>query len=657
MAFNWKNRNVTYKHVNISINKITKEAPWYHQLGAVLADNTSQTNDSTTYVSGILIFNKKLKGDENKSFLILRIGVKETLKLNVDTDILENNHIFIKFYKVMPPKASPAATNNCRLMYAVEDPDSSEHQKELYKHPQMIEVNEDGTFELPIGDYGRRGWEIIYISKTQELYKYLYRYNNEPYLPIDNLTIDFSNNGRLVKKNEVEKVTEPDKYNMCEYKIPYFGIQNRSIIGTGYYGGALYENNNFQTKNKVKPFNSTQPQYWNLSTENYEIIYNGEVSIDQDDQVNLSWVSNSSLSYDLKLTTKGQSVTYQLNPQDEVILYVRRPGIYKIIQPIPYTKITDLTSYRIDYNKLQTSGIVDYLAYQKTGGGNWATYISGISGSFSSTGEISFVDTMDIIPLSLNMPSILSSVRFSSLSFPTTTHYGNIYRCTILPPTSDLYKFYSHIVKYQTKTFTNTIKNNPYDSWNSNPMKINSQVNFSNRCYIGDNISENNTKEWTGLYNCTVTANIPTLDTSKTINIDFNNEAQFNTFIRGDKIPDSSSYYKPVLNFLKLGGSINSKNTTAGIIDFTSKGILGIQDNQTDDWNKINIRVTSDNYENFDTESYYINETQKNTQNGLMTPNPPQQYALKNWIGWSTRELPTSYAIWVVIWRWGNKTN
>ena len=654
MAFNWKNRNITYKHINISTFKITKDAPWYNQLGATLADSTDITNDTITFVSGILIFNKKLQGDENKTFSILNIGIKEILKLNIDADVLENNHIFIKFYRVMPPKASPAATQNLRLMYAVENPDSNEHQQELYKHPQMIEVDADGTFELPIGNYGRRGWEIVYVSKTEEFYKFLYRYNNEPYLPIDNLTIDFSSNGKLVKKDEVEKVTEPDKYNMCEYKIPYFGIQNRSIIGTGYYGGALYENNNFKTKNKIKPFNSIEPQYWNLSTENYEIIYNGEVNIDQNHLVSLLWLNQSRL----RLIVSNQSYDYNIGPKDEVILYVRRPGTYNITQPIPYTKITTSDPYDIDYNKLPT-GVVDLLAYRDFGSNRRATYVSGVTGRFFSKGEINFANSMDIISLSQNMPFLqsptLQFTNFSSTSYPTVSGIWT-YPCTPLQPASDLYKFYSHIIKYQTRTFTNTFTNAPYDSWNTNPMQVNYQSSYINRCYIGDNINESNTKQWTGQYDCIVTANIPTLDTSKTINIGFRNEAQFNTFIRGDKILDEF-YYQPILNFIKLGGSIDSTKTTAGIIDRTSKGILGIQNNQTDYWKSINIRVNTNSTSNFNTESYYINETQKNTQNGLKDIRPPIQHALKSWIGWSTEALDISYAIWVVIWRWSNITN
>lgn len=660
MAFNWKNRNVTYKHINLSINKITKDAPWYNQLGATLLDPSSQTNDNVTYNSGILIFNAKLKSDINKAFLILRIGIKEKLKLNVEADVLENNRIFIKFYRVMPPKASPAATQNLRLMYAVEDPDSSEHQKEIYKHPEMIEVNDDGTFELPIGDYGRRGWEIIYVSKTTELYKYLYRYQDKPYLPIDNLTIDFSNNGKLVKKDEIEKITEPDKNNMCEYKIPYFGIQDRSIIGTGYYGGALYENNNFTTKNKVKPFNSTKPRYWNLSNENYEIIYDGEVSMNDSTKI---IISKNRLLNNLIIAVGTSSTYYSLGEKDRVLLYVRRPGQYTITRSIPYfTYIydADINNSDIEYN-LNQWGVVDICkAWSKN---SRKGFYSNARGIFSSEGVLSF-NPMDIIGCDeyLNNRGLIT---FSTQSFP---HYrnpnnpDNLIPCQSFPQQTDLYRFYSHIIKQSTQSFLQTISwIDDEDPYNATPVMVSDVINKENYCFISDSASISkpySSKEWKGTYSLNVQANIPSL-TNKKVNITFKNEQQCNSLIQA-----SDGFYS-LLNFIKIGGSVEQQDTTAGLVDYNCLGLMGLLGNQKNNtklsWTPINFLrwIKDGDTRDYSGRSYYISESQStiNTQNVNDTISIPIQLGLKTWIGWSTRTLPTSYAIWVVIWRWSDKTN
>ena len=44
-----------------------------------------------------------------------------------------------------------------------------------YHHPEAVKLDDNGIGTFPAGDYGFRGWEIVYINKVkqnlQELYK------------------------------------------------------------------------------------------------------------------------------------------------------------------------------------------------------------------------------------------------------------------------------------------------------------------------------------------------------------------------------------------------------------------------------------------------------------------------------------------------------
>ena len=164
----FQSKQVSYKHKNISK---TDDAPeWYKQLdsSAKLIEGSYQRSHTTC-----LIYNPNQRIDERKSFPCIKITSTSTspFKIKFNGFDVENYDVYIKFYSVVTEWEN-SESSGPRLVYATIGDCMRGHP---YHHPEAIKLDGNGIGTFPAGDYGFRGWEIVYINKTkqnlQELYK------------------------------------------------------------------------------------------------------------------------------------------------------------------------------------------------------------------------------------------------------------------------------------------------------------------------------------------------------------------------------------------------------------------------------------------------------------------------------------------------------
>ena len=160
----FQSKQVSYKHKNIS--KTGSWVTWYQQLdsGARLIKGTYQKSNTTCF-----IYNPNQKIDEQKSFSCLRIT--DPCEIQFNGFDVANYDVYIKFYSVVTEWENNE-TSGPRLVYATIDNCMRGHP---YHHPEAVKLDDNGIGTFPAGDYGFRGWEIVYINKVkqnlQELYK------------------------------------------------------------------------------------------------------------------------------------------------------------------------------------------------------------------------------------------------------------------------------------------------------------------------------------------------------------------------------------------------------------------------------------------------------------------------------------------------------
>lgn len=293
---NFINTNVVSKHININMGHVNDKNPWYAQLGAHQAD-IGVYNDSFQPVSGVLLYSSQVKGDINSTYTCLNVGQSETLQLDDKIYDWEHNNIYIKFYQIMPPKTDTTSDINKRLTYSVYDPEDASHENEKYTHPQIIQVNDDGQFRIPGGQYGRRGWEVLIISKEQSANFFVN--NMTPFIPTENI--------KLIDK---VKSTKTDTLNGT-YKTTlgnYLVRQEKSMQYVSYPTRNFTDNFRFQQKADFGPYQTQQMKEFAMNNNNtntkYKLVYD-----------NMSKYDNSQ-SYQVTTNPEKQTVTITITAVD-----------------------------------------------------------------------------------------------------------------------------------------------------------------------------------------------------------------------------------------------------------------------------------------------------------------------------------------------------
>ena len=299
-------KQVSYKHKNISQADNVPE--WYQQLdsSAQLIEGSYQKSHTTCF-----IYNSHQKIDEQKSFSCIKITSPCQIQFN-GLDVVKYD-VYIKFYSVV----TDWENNNLsgpRLVYATIG-DCMRHHS--YQHPSAILLDNNGIGTFPEGDYGFRGWEIIYINKEKTDIRSAYRITQQNVTSsffkdttLRQPTENINNNLTVIKDNSYKNIINPS---LAVYSYPCFGYKGKMIKGVGFYTKAIKEQpaQFFTTKEKVAPFSSNKPDKFNYTLE--RLLYNDIV------------LNNSTYKYisfkiqDKMLYVNGNS--YQLNDNDVVCIY------------------------------------------------------------------------------------------------------------------------------------------------------------------------------------------------------------------------------------------------------------------------------------------------------------------------------------------------
>ena len=306
-------KQVSYKHKNISK---TGDAPeWYQQLDsrARLISGSYQKSHTTCF-----IYNPNQKTDEQKSFSCIKITSPCKIQFN-GLDV-ENYDVYIKFYSVVADWENNEL-NGPRLVYATIG-DCMRHHP--YQHPSAVLLDNSGIGTFPMGDYGFRGWEIIYINKEQIDICSAYQITQKDVTTQQNVTNSFfkdtrlsqpteniNNNLTVVKDNSYINISNPS---LAIYSYPCFGYKGKMIKGIGFYTKAIKEQSAkfFTTKKEVSPFSSNKPDKFNYTLEP-TLLYNDIV-------LNNSAYKDISFKIQDKILYLNDN-SYQLNDDDVVCIY------------------------------------------------------------------------------------------------------------------------------------------------------------------------------------------------------------------------------------------------------------------------------------------------------------------------------------------------
>ena len=187
-----------------------------------------------------------------------------------------------------------------------------------YHHPEAVLLDSNGIGIFPVGDYGFRGWEIIYINKEKTDIRSAYQITQQDVTSsffkdtrLHQPTENINNNLTVVKDNSYKNISNPS---LAIYSYPCFGYKGKMIKGVGFYTKAIKEQpvQFFTTEKTVSPFSSKKPDKFNYTLEP-TLLYNDIV-------LNNSTYKDISFKIQDKMLYLNDN-SYQLNDDDVVCIY------------------------------------------------------------------------------------------------------------------------------------------------------------------------------------------------------------------------------------------------------------------------------------------------------------------------------------------------
>lgn len=394
-------KQVSYKHKNISKTGDTPE--WYKQLdsSAQLINNGSYEKSHTT----CFIYNPNQKIDEQKSFSCIKITSPCDIQFN-GLDV-ENYYVYIKFYSVVTNWEN-SESSGPRLVYSTIGKCMRNH---TYQHPSAILLDSNGIGTFPKGDYGFRGWEIIYINKDEQNLQELYK------MPTDQGT--YLIQGPMASMRDkvlttIDTNTEwsniSDLSNDHELKVKTFAhyyVQNKSFSRLA---DVTTDNNlSYRARDEIKGnLGKTQS--------NWALVFNGMDENNVLTNVNVDRPNNT-LSISFKNKDKAITKKYPIDENTKIYMVERKPATFENNSAGPYV-IKDSFIANIDETEAQWQLGHDGISFmtmggcatqnQKTKPNNW---ISNINVRFSSPTlkQLELVDNGSYSPSNLSFTQSITS--------------------------------------------------------------------------------------------------------------------------------------------------------------------------------------------------------------------------------------------------------
>ena len=395
-------KQVSYKHKNISK---TGDAPaWYKQLdsSAELVEGSYQKSHTTCF-----IYNPNQKIDEQKSFSCIKIT--NPCKIQFNGLDVENYYIYIKFYSVVTNWEN-SESSGPRLVYSTIGDCMRGHP---YQHPSAVLLDNNGIGTFPAGDYGFRGWEIIYINKDEQNLQELYK------MPTDQGT--YLVQGPMASMRDkvlttIDTNTEwsniSDLSNDHELKVKTFAhyyVQNKSFSRLA----------DVTTDNNLS-YRATDDVKGNLgkTQSNWALVFNG---MDENNVLTNVDVDrpNNTLSISFKNKDKAITKKYPIDENTKIYIVERKPATFENNSIGPYV-VQNASITGIDETEAQWQLGDDGRATMTMGGcatkdpeskpDNW---ISNINVKFTSPAlkQLELVDNGSYSPSNLSFTqSIISTL-------------------------------------------------------------------------------------------------------------------------------------------------------------------------------------------------------------------------------------------------------
>ena len=319
----FKSKQVSYKHKNISK---TDDAPvWYKQLdsSAELIEGNYQKSHTTCF-----IYNPNQKIDEQKSFSCIKITSTSTSPFKIKFNSLDvaNYDVYIKFYSVVTEWENNE-TSGPRLVYATIGDCMRGHP---YHHPEAVKLDDNGIGTFPAGDYGFRGWEIIYINKVKQNLQELYK------MPAAQGT--YLTSGSVASMQDkvlttIDTNTEwsniSDLSNNHELKVKTFAhyyIQNKSFSRLA----------DVTTDNNLS-YRATDDVKGNLgkTQSNWALVFNG---MDENNVLTNVNVDRPNNTLSISFKNKGKAITkkYPIDESTKIYIVERKPATFENNSAGPY---------------------------------------------------------------------------------------------------------------------------------------------------------------------------------------------------------------------------------------------------------------------------------------------------------------------------------
>lgn len=540
----FQSKQVSYKHKDIS--QLDNAPEWYKQLdsSAELISGSYQKSHTTCF-----IYNHNQKIDEQRSFPCIKITSTSTSPFKIKFNGLDvvNYDVYIKFYSVVTNWEN-SETSGPRLVYATIGNCMRGH---LYHHPEAVKLDDDGIGTFPGGDYGFRGWEIVYINKVEQTitdsFKYTKNGQTYNYFPrgIEFFTNNYqpSNSLKAVKGDKADINYAPS---IKSYYLPFLNFRGHPLYAYGYYGNAIdidEDKTRYQTSSSVSPFNSNRPKQWNFTGEPI-LLYSGDSLVS--DTSTHTFVIQTNPQTGVKELLIDNETENRYRPGDKIVFYVRQPGTLTTNNFVPLYKYKDTGHFnpRVPTN----SGIVDY---DLTGDTDY--WIVCVQKSFQSIHSVDFSD-MSIIQMKDN-----TSVSINHTTWPV----GDL-----INSNNKKYPLYSSIISKKSFTHNLTYSQPASDTTKHYASDMNAAKDDLLIAAVVDNIQavwdgdkESDTSIWSGTY---------------TAQLKFNNMPYINNCNH-----TLSSAYSPIETVAKwastgwtpqadlsitMKGKINN-NTTAGMLD------------------------------------------------------------------------------------------
>lgn len=405
-------KQVSYKHKNISK---TGDAPeWYKQLdsSAELIEGSYGKSHTTCF-----IYNPNQKIDEQRSFSCIKIT--EPCKIKFNGLDVENYDVYIKFYSVVTEWENNESSGP-RLVYATIGNCMRGHP---YQHPSAVLLDNNGIGTFPAGDYGFKGWEIVYINKDEQNLQELYRMPTAQgtYL-IQGPIASMQDKVLTTIDTNTEWSNISDLSNNHELKVKTFAhyyVQNKSFSRLA---DVTTDNNlSYRAKDDIKGnLGKTQG--------NWALVFNG---MDENNVLTNVDVDRPNNTLSISFKNKGKAITkkYPIDENTKIYMVERKPAIFENNSIGPYV-VQNASIVGVDETEAQWQLGDDGRATMTMGGcatedpeskpDNW---ISNINVKFSSPAlkQLELVDNGSYSPSELSFTQSITSTLDQHFDYTSYT--------------------------------------------------------------------------------------------------------------------------------------------------------------------------------------------------------------------------------------------